>query len=93
MGRECEGLASYPEVAMTARPGFLMPGQQSKCLQGHRGWWCVHSPGWMPPLGDFCDAWPQSRFRQVGNVVCRRAAQRSHLLGPSVQGLEVLETQ
>lgn len=29
MGRECEGLASYPEVAMTARPGFLMPGQQS----------------------------------------------------------------
>lgn len=92
-GRECQVLASYLQVATAAGPRFPMPGQQAERLQGHRGWWCVYSPGQMPHLGCFCDAWPQSRSRQVGNVVCSRAAQRSHLLGPSFKGLEVLETQ
>lgn len=88
-GRECEGLVFYLQVALVAEPGFLMPGQQAECLQGHRGWWCLHSPGRMPPLGYFCDAWLQSRSRQVGNVVCRRATQSSHFLGPSVKGLGI----
>ena len=86
-GRRCEELASYPQMATAAGPGLVMPGQQAKCLQGHSGW-CVYSPGWMPPLGYFCDACLQSRSRQVENVVCRGAAQSSH-----THALEVLETQ
>lgn len=71
-GKECEGPASYP----AAGPGRVMPGQQAKCRVAADDVVCA-LPRSDASSGLFLDSWLWSRFRQVGNVVCRGATQSS----------------